>query len=68
MGSKHKMKKSFNSLHLTAVAAAVVMALPVLAQASDQSDSKGFVADSSLNILNRNRTVVVAIPATGTRR
>lgn len=48
------MKKSSNSLRFTAVAAAVVMALPVLAQASDQSDSKGFVADSSLNILNRN--------------
>lgn len=48
------MRKIFNTLQLSAMAAAVVMALPALAQASDQSDSKGFVADSSLNILNRN--------------
>ncbi len=48
------MKNIFNTLHISAMAAAVVMALPALAQASDQSDSRGFVADSSLNLLNRN--------------
>lgn len=48
------MRKIFNTLQLSAMAAAVVMALPALAQASDQSDTKGFVDGSSLNLLNRN--------------
>lgn len=39
---------------LNTLAVALAFALPALSQASEQSDAKGFVADSSLNVLNRN--------------
>jgi imipenem/basic amino acid-specific outer membrane pore len=48
------MNNRKTTLHLSAVAAAVAFALPALSYASDQSDSKGFVADSTLSVLNRN--------------
>jgi imipenem/basic amino acid-specific outer membrane pore len=48
------MKKHQSALQLNTLAMALAFALPAMSYASDQSDSKGFVADSSLNILNRN--------------
>lgn len=47
-------EKHQSALQLNTLAMALVFALPAMSYASDQSDSKGFVADSSLNILNRN--------------
>ena len=48
------MKQRRPALQLNTLAVALAFALPAMSYASDQSDSKGFVADSSLNILNRN--------------
>ncbi|MBB6286281.1 imipenem/basic amino acid-specific outer membrane pore [Pseudomonas sp. SJZ103] len=48
------MKKRQPLLQLNTLAVALAFALPAISYASDQSDSKGFVADSSLSILNRN--------------
>ena len=48
------MKKRQSALQLNTLVVALAFALPAMSYASDQADSKGFVADSSLNILNRN--------------
>ncbi|KAF1069102.1 MAG: Porin D [Pseudomonas citronellolis] len=48
------MRRTWETLHWSALALSVALGLPGLAAASEQSDSKGFIDDSSLNLLNRN--------------
>ncbi|SDI69794.1 OprD family porin [Pseudomonas panipatensis] len=48
------MRYSSKPFNCSALALSVALGLPGLALASEQSDAKGFVEDSSLNLLSRN--------------